>query len=420
VSADYETQTSYAITITATDTGGLSTSQAFTVTVTDASEGPGNLALSSTSVAENSTMVGTATADGDGLTFAITGGVDADKFVINSATGEVSFSTAPDHESPTDGPTDTEGRIGELNNEYQVEITVTDNSGTSFSVTFDITVTDLNETVTGHLIDGYLAGATVFQDLNNNGVLDAGEPSTTSNALGAFTLSLESSSPDAPVRVTNTGFDTAANEVLTATLDISATTSGSYVLTPLSTLASRVLSLDAELNKWEAEDLVAATMAISISTVPNSSLFGYDPIALMVGSDATLATQAQKVYAHNQLLMTLGNITASAGAYMGPSALSTVEAAIQTMLTNAGKSATASLSWGDTKELRSEAHNALMDGLAAHLVQNQASVDAFLSTPAALADVLARTLVLQKAYLNTTLKALLTANTLTVDGTSKT
>ncbi|SVE33578.1 uncharacterized protein METZ01_LOCUS486432, partial [marine metagenome] len=47
-------------------------------------------------------------------------------------------------------------------------------------------------------------------------------------------------------------------------------------------------------------------------------------------------------------------------------------------------------------------------------------VDAFLSTPAALADVLARTLVLQKAYLNTSLKALLTANTLTVDGTSKT
>ena len=35
--------------------------------------------------------------------------------------------------------------------------------------------------------------------------------------------------PDAPVRVVNSGFDIGSNEVLTAMLDISPTSSGTYV-----------------------------------------------------------------------------------------------------------------------------------------------------------------------------------------------
>lgn len=42
--------------------------------------------------------------------------------------------------------------------------------------------------VSGSVVDGYVAGATVFYDENNNGVLDAGEVSTTTDANGGFTL----------------------------------------------------------------------------------------------------------------------------------------------------------------------------------------------------------------------------------------
>ena len=45
------------------------------------------------------------------------------------------------------------------------------------------------QSVTGFGVDGYIAGATVFLDLNNNGVADGGEPSTTTDAQGKYTLS---------------------------------------------------------------------------------------------------------------------------------------------------------------------------------------------------------------------------------------
>ncbi|WP_034178380.1 hypothetical protein [Burkholderia cenocepacia] len=44
-------------------------------------------------------------------------------------------------------------------------------------------------TITGKAIDGYLAGATVCLDLNNNGVCDAGEPSAITDATGQFLIS---------------------------------------------------------------------------------------------------------------------------------------------------------------------------------------------------------------------------------------
>ncbi|WP_441459807.1 hypothetical protein [Burkholderia thailandensis] len=43
-------------------------------------------------------------------------------------------------------------------------------------------------TISGKAIDGYLAGATVCLDLNNNGVCDAGEPSAVTDGSGAFSI----------------------------------------------------------------------------------------------------------------------------------------------------------------------------------------------------------------------------------------
>lgn len=44
--------------------------------------------------------------------------------------------------------------------------------------------------LSGAVIDGYITGATVFLDLNNNQTLDSGEPSTTSTTDGKYTLTL--------------------------------------------------------------------------------------------------------------------------------------------------------------------------------------------------------------------------------------
>ena len=62
---------------------------------------------------------------------------------------------------------------------------------------------------------------------------------------------------------------------------------------------------------------------------------------------------------------------------MGPTSLASVQTAIQTVLDNASKSATASLTWGDKTTLKSEAHEAFMNALAEHLVQHKPSIDGF-------------------------------------------
>ena len=41
--------------------------------------------------------------------------------------------------------------------------------------------------------------ATIWQDLDNDGVKDAGEPETTSNLEGKFSLSITKSDTDAPI-----------------------------------------------------------------------------------------------------------------------------------------------------------------------------------------------------------------------------
>ena len=49
-------------------------------------------------------------------------------------------------------------------------------------------VLDSDEAGFGNVIDGYIAGATVYRDLNWNFQLDSGEPATTSNDSGAFSF----------------------------------------------------------------------------------------------------------------------------------------------------------------------------------------------------------------------------------------
>ena len=95
VSADHETQTSYSVTVTATDSGDLTTSQDFTVTVNNLNDNsPTITSSSSVEMAENSNSVITVVgndADGDTLTYSINGGTDAGLFTIDSATGELTL-----------------------------------------------------------------------------------------------------------------------------------------------------------------------------------------------------------------------------------------------------------------------------------------------------------------------------------------
>ncbi|MCA1539953.1 VCBS repeat-containing protein [Bradyrhizobium sp. NBAIM32] len=96
--------------------------------------------LLSISIAENTTAVATLAATdpeaGQALTYAITGGEDASKFVINADTGALSFASAPNFEAPTDADGD---------NVYRVTVQVSDGSGATNTQAVAVTVTDVDD-----------------------------------------------------------------------------------------------------------------------------------------------------------------------------------------------------------------------------------------------------------------------------------
>ncbi|MFM6954064.1 MAG: gliding motility-associated C-terminal domain-containing protein [Sphingobacteriaceae bacterium] len=180
---DYETPTdgstsgtnTYVVVIKATDVYGLTKTQTLTVTVTDVDDtapvitGPNGSGTTTglnaaKTIPENTTAVGTYTAN-ETVSWSISG-TDASKFTM-SALGVLTFTTAPNYESPTDVGT---------NNTYIVTITATDLGGNITTQTLTVTVSNVNETPTDIT-------------LSQNSIYDA-------NAIAAVIGNLSTTDPD--------------------------------------------------------------------------------------------------------------------------------------------------------------------------------------------------------------------------------
>ena len=165
VTFDYESNAStYAIRVEAKDDYNATVEGNFTVALTNVNEPPsissdGAGSTASLSVAENQTAVTTVSGidpdSGTTLTFSISGGADQAKFQIASATGVLSFLSAPDYENPTDAGGDNGYEVtvrasdGILYDEQTITVTVTDvfeNTGPSNLVASVLTVAE-NEAI---------------------------------------------------------------------------------------------------------------------------------------------------------------------------------------------------------------------------------------------------------------------------------
>ena len=240
---------------------------------------------------------------GSGVTFVLAEYGDFERFDINPQTGALSFNEVPDYE----GFSSVNG-----DNNYQVLVQAVKSDGEVIeSVDFVIEVANIKESVSGILVDSYLAGATVFQDINGNGEIDLGEPTSVSDVLGNFTLDLETVNPNAPIRVVNSGFDIGANDVLGAMLDVNSVGKSPFVVTPISTLLSRMQSLDPRLSETIANKRLSALLNIDISGLPNQSLLGFDPIKLMQSDEENLVLSAKTYFAAQMQLMSMGNFVGS-------------------------------------------------------------------------------------------------------------
>lgn len=130
----------YNLTITADDGEGHTTDRVVTIATTNQNEAPefSSDDILNVNLAEGLTTFAADTAtdvDADDLTYSLTG-ADASSFEINTTTGAVNFTNAPNFEAPEDQGT---------NNVYDINIVATDGGGLSDSRAIKITITDTNE-----------------------------------------------------------------------------------------------------------------------------------------------------------------------------------------------------------------------------------------------------------------------------------
>ncbi len=138
---DAGTNNVYQLQVKADDGNGGIDVQTISVTVTDVNDAPVITSGSTPSVAENQSAALTVTASdadlpADTVTFSLTGGADQAKFAISATTGDLTFTAAPDFETPTDTGAD---------NVYEVQITADDGNGGTDVQLISVTVNPVND-----------------------------------------------------------------------------------------------------------------------------------------------------------------------------------------------------------------------------------------------------------------------------------
>jgi hypothetical protein len=185
---------------------------------------------------------------------------------------------------------------------YWMKITGTDSFGASASEMIRFKSFAFG----GFVIDGYIAGATVFLDANKNGILDANEPSATTTSNGKFELALASNifdknqngeiDPEEGNIVAFGGTDTATGLPLetpvTAPPDAS-------VVTLLTSLVADLI--DKGIDSDRAQSLVKSSLSIPAGV----SLLDFDPIAATNDSEpGGVETLAAMVKVQNAITQT--------------------------------------------------------------------------------------------------------------------
>ncbi|RLS73949.1 MAG: hypothetical protein DWH99_02165, partial [Planctomycetota bacterium] len=138
---NFEAKSSYIIRVRSTDQGGLFTEKVFTITVINVNEAPTDIALSSSTIAENAganAVVGTlSTTDPDGgntFSYSLVSGIgSADNGAFNISGSTLRATSSLDFETKSS---------------YTVRIRTTDQGGLFFEKAFTITVTEANEAPT--------------------------------------------------------------------------------------------------------------------------------------------------------------------------------------------------------------------------------------------------------------------------------
>ena len=200
-----------------------------------------NAAPTFTSAATANTLEGdlavldVVTSDSDGETVTLTlSGADASLFTLTG--NSLSFNAAPDFEAPGSAA---------ASNTYSLVLTASDGTDTT-TQNLEVAVTDATE---GRVIDGPLAGARIFIDLNGNLIQDTNEPSVTSAEDGSFKLPVVVATADQTIKLVSIGgTDTSTGRELPDMALVSdvPTAANPVSITPISTIIAAATTPEAK------------------------------------------------------------------------------------------------------------------------------------------------------------------------------
>ncbi|MBJ6611143.1 MAG: VWA domain-containing protein [Candidatus Thiothrix moscowensis] len=140
VPVDKDKDNAYDLAITATDSTGQKYARTLRVRVMDVNEAPIITSSNTVSVTEDTSTLAldiksqdpdSGDTEGNGLSYAISGGTDQNIFALDSSSGILNFKAIPDYDAPMDSNRD---------NSYEIAVTVTDHGGLTASKTFNIAV----------------------------------------------------------------------------------------------------------------------------------------------------------------------------------------------------------------------------------------------------------------------------------------
>ena len=172
--------------------------------------------------------------------------------------------------------------------------------------------------------DGYLSGATVFVDMNGDGILNTGETSVTTDAYGNFTLPAGAFGKI----VATGGTDISTNLAFSGAINAPA---GSSMVTPLTTVMQAMVDSGSTVAQAQTNALTALGLPLT------TNLQTLDAIATALGSNTTAeqaaAAQVHAVMAKVAIVLTQG-VAVLQGADSTTSATAAMTAMVTALATN--------------------------------------------------------------------------------------
>jgi hypothetical protein len=190
---------------------------------------------------------------------------------------------------------------------------------------------------TGVALDGPLSGATVFYDLNGNGVLDANETSTTTGSDGSYKIAT-SSTGNLTVVTTDSTTDAASGAVVGAGLTFTAPNDSS-IISPATTIVSELI--DSGLTAAEAQQEALEALGLDTTTLGTTEaidLLSFNPFVST--DDAAAAPYAAAAVQVVAIVNTVAEAAVAAGADKGDAVAKALESLTGQIVASANVSTT--------------------------------------------------------------------------------